>query len=495
MSEAQGSHLTNAKRVHFVGIGGIGLSAIARVLCAQGYVVSGSDARATTLTAELAAQGMHIEHGHDAAHVAGADLVVVSSAVPEQNPELQAARRMGIPVIKRDQLLGEMMADRYGIAVAGTHGKTTTAALIAFVLAELGLDPTFIVGGILQNLGTNARLGHGCHFVVEADEYDHTFLGLRPQLAVMLSIEMDHPDCFKNLEAVSADFGRFAHLVPDGGHLIGCADDARVLHVLQQTAANRSLRIVTYGLQRGDWQARQVRRNEWGGSDWGVFHAGQPVGDARLQLVGLHNISNALAVLAVADCLGLDLGRVLGVLPRFRGVRRRFECKGEAQGIVVIDDYAHHPTQIKATLAAARRRFGARPVWVFFQPHTYSRTKALLDEYARSFSDADHVLVSEIYAAREKDDLGVHGHDLVQRMSHPDAHYVATLQEASDYLSAHMQSGDVLLTLGAGNGDWVGEDVLTRLRQRASADPVLTKHSTEQTGVPAGRDAGSKYGH
>jgi len=452
--------------VHLIGIGGIGLSAIARVLLADGYQVSGSDAQPSALTAELQGLGMRIFAGHRAENVAGADLVIVSSAVPHSNPELQAARQAGIPVVKRAELLGDMMADRWGIAVAGTHGKTTTSALISFVLYGLGFDPTFIVGGILQDLGTNARLGHGPHFVVEADEYDHTFLGLRPRVAVVTVIEMDHPDCFADLEAVSADFLRFLQLVPEGGTLVGCADQARVVDLLRQATQGRAVTAVTYGLRaEGDWQARDVCVNEWGGSDFDVWHAGQVVGRARLRLVGLHNVSNALAVLAVVDRLGLDLAQVLEILPRFHGVRRRFEIKGEAQGVIVIDDYAHHPTEIRATLAAARRRFGQRPLWVFFQPHTYSRTRALLDEFAVSFGDADHVLISEIYAAREKDDLGIHARDLVQRVRHPDVRYVATLPEASALLQAELRPGDVLLTLGAGNGDQVGESVLQARRQ------------------------------
>jgi UDP-N-acetylmuramate--alanine ligase len=452
--------------VHLIGIGGIGLSAIARVLLADGYQVSGSDAQPSALTAELQVLGMQVFAGHRAENVAGADLVIVSSAVPDDNPELLAARQAGIPVVKRAELLGDMMVDRWGIAVAGTHGKTTTSALISFVLSELGLDPTFIVGGILQDLGTNARLGHGPHFVVEADEYDHTFLGLRPRMAVVTVVEMDHPDCFADLEAVSADFLRFLRLVPEGGTLVGCADQPRVVDLLRQAAQHRAVAAVTYGLRaEGDWQARDVCVNEWGGSDFAVWHAGQVVGQARLRLVGLHNVSNALAVLAVVDRLGLDLARVLEILPRFHGVRRRFEIKGEAQGVTVIDDYAHHPTEIQATLAAARRRFGQRPLWVFFQPHTYSRTRALLDEFAVSFGDADHVLISEIYAAREKDDLGIHARDLVQRVRHPDVRYVATLPEASALLQAELRPGDVLLTLGAGNGDRVGESVLQARRQ------------------------------
>ncbi len=453
------------RRIHFVGIGGIGLSAIARVLQEEGYSISGSDAKPTRLTAELAEQGMVVHDGHRAENVAGADLVVVSAAVPENNPEIVAARAAGIPVVKRADILGEMMADKIGIAVAGTHGKTTTSALVTFVLTELGLDPTFIVGGIMQNLGTNARLGQGPHFVIEADEYDHMFLGLQPKLAVVTVIEMDHPDCFADIEEMTQDFAQFVRLLPDGGTAIGCADQPRVLRLLQQAVAERPIDLITYGLGQGAWQAQGIRRNDWGGSDFTAFHGGQAVGQCRLRLPGLHNVSNTLAVLAVAHRLGLDLDAVLQVLPHFQGVRRRFEVKGEAKGVVVIDDYAHHPTEIQATLSAARRRYSGRPLWVFFQPHTYSRTRALLNEFAASFAIADHVLVAEIYAARETNNLGLSAQDLVQRMRHRDVRYVGTLQEASEYLGAALQPGDVLLTLGAGDGYLVGENVLRLLAQ------------------------------
>ncbi len=461
------SVLQNTRYVHFVGIGGIGLSAIARVLQGEGYVISGSDARSTALTAELAVLGMTVHHDHRPGNVLGADLVVVSSAVPEDNPEVVAAREAGIPVVKRAQILGEMMAGKFGIAVAGTHGKTTTSALISFVLAEAGLDPTFIVGGILQDMGTNARLGQGPHFVVEADEYDHTFLGLRPRLAVVTVIEMDHPDCFGDIEDIVQAFARFVRLLPDGGTAVGCADQPRVMELLQQVQQNRDIEVISYGLESGGmWRAQKVRVNAWGGNDFVVLRHGQRVGECSLRLPGLHNVSNALAVLAVAQRIGLDMKQVLEILPRFHGVRRRFEVKGQAGGVVVIDDYAHHPTEIRATLAGARRRYADRPLWVFFQPHTYSRTKCLLEEFASSFEDADHVMVSEIYAAREEDNLGITACDLVQRMSHPDVRYAATLEEASDYLQAVLQPEDVLLTLGAGDGYLVGEAILRVLGDR-----------------------------
>jgi UDP-N-acetylmuramate--alanine ligase len=460
------------QRVYFVGIGGIGLSAIARVLQEDGYQISGSDARQTPLTAELAEGGMTIYHGHRAENVRGADLVLVSSAVPEGNPEIVAARAAGIPVVKRADILGSMMADKVGIAVAGTHGKTTTTAMIAFVLDKLGQDPTFIVGGIMQDLGTNARRGLGPHFVIEADEYDHMFLGLQPRLVVVTVIEMDHPDCFGDVKEMTQAFEQFVRLLPEGGTAVGCADQQRVLRLLQRAATDQPMDLITYGLKGGTWQAQDIQCNAWGGSDFVALHDGQVVGQCRLRLPGLHNVSNTLAVLAVAHRLALDMDAVLKVLPSFQGVRRRFELKGEAGGVVVIDDYAHHPTQIRATLSAARRRFADRPLWVLFQPHTYSRTRALLDEFAKSFAVADHVLIAEIYAARETNDLGLSARDLVQRINHRDVHFAGTLQQASEYLGASLKPGDVLLTLGAGDGYLVGETVLRMLAQNRARQPL-----------------------
>jgi len=457
--------LEQARSVHFVGIGGIGLSAIARVLHARGYTVSGSDAQRTALTEKLDSLGMTVTIGHRAEHVRGADLIIASSAVPQDNPEILAGQQAGIPVVKRAQILGEMMAGKTSIAVAGTHGKTTTSALIAFVLTEAHLDPSYVVGGMLQDFGSNARHGNGPHFVIEADEYDHTFLGLLPSIAVVTVIEMDHPDCFRDLDEITGAFERFLHQLPDDGVAVGCADQRRVRQLLARLHHDRGIEIVTYGLElEADWTADKVQPNAWGGSDFEVMRRGVSVGRCGLRLTGLHNVANALAALAVIDRLELDMKLVLPLVSRFAGVTRRFELKGESKGIAVVDDYAHHPTEIRATLAAARRRYGRRPIWAFFQPHTYSRTKVLLNEFAASFDDADHVIVSEIYAAREQNSLGISARDLVKLMKHRDVRLVTTLQEAVDVLCAALRPGDVLLTLGAGDGYRVGEAVLCALR-------------------------------
>jgi UDP-N-acetylmuramate--alanine ligase len=458
------------QHVHVVGVGGIGMSAIARILRGWGYRVSGSDSHMSELTAELQAEGILVYSGHRPEHVEGADLVVRSSAVRVDNVEVLAAQKAGIPVVRRAQVLGEMMADRYGIAVAGTHGKTTTTAMLSFVLTELGLDPSYIVGGVLQNTGLNARVGLGPYFVIEADEYDRTFLGLTPSLAVVTVVEMDHPDCFADIADVESAFAQFLQRVPAGGTVVGCRDQAVVDRLLDDVSRSRSVDAIGYGLRSdADWMALDATVNTAGGSDFDVTYKGQPAARLRICLPGLHNVSNSLAVLACAQTLGLDLDEVADAMSRFTGVHRRFEVKGEVDGFAVIDDYAHHPTEIRATLAAARRRFDGRRIWAVFQPHTYSRTRALLDDFAKCFSDADHVLVTDIYAAREAEDTTISSRDLVGRIEHDDARYVATLAGALEALDLGVQPGDVVVTMGAGDGYLVGEKLLAIRLQRHGA--------------------------
>ncbi len=465
--------MTSPQHIHLVGIGGAGLSAIATVLLEQGYTVSGSDLHASPATERLARLGATVHVGHAAANLGDADLVVVSSAVPTGNPEVEEAQRRGIPVLKRAEWLGRMMAGKRGVAVAGTHGKTTTTAMIALILREAGLDPTFIVGGDIPQLGTNAAAGKGDVFVIEADEYDHTFLGLRPEIAVITVVEWDHPDCYPTPESIIEAFRGFAALVPPEGLVVGCGDEPGVQELLGQrikrirqtdSPLNLLNPLTSYGLNAGnDWRAVALRPNARGGYDFAVTRTGKRLGEVSLTVPGVHNVKNALAALVVADRLGIPFDRAATTLADFTGVGRRFEIKGEVGGVLVVDDYAHHPTEIRATLTAARARYPTRPIWAIFQPHTFSRTRALLDDFATAFADADHVVVVDIFPAREVDDGSVSSRDVVARMAHPDARYIGALDDAAAFLADHVHPGDVLITMGAGDGYRVGEMVMERL--------------------------------
>ncbi|MGQ9627196.1 MAG: UDP-N-acetylmuramate--L-alanine ligase [Anaerolineae bacterium] len=457
--------------IHIVGIGGMGLSAISKVLLEQGYKVSGSDLQLSALAEEMAASGAHLYEGHDPAHVAEAELVLISSAVPEDNPEVLAARSKGIPVLKRAEFFGPLLSGRKVVAVAGTHGKSTTAAMIAFILVEAGYEPGFIIGAHLRGLETNGRAGRGQYFVIEADEYDRTFLGLRPQIAVITNIEMDHPDCYRDLDEMATAFRKFISQVPDEGCIIGCRDEKIVQEILSAERSERKVKTATYGFNEGaDLRAYDLRPNALGGYDFAV-EAQVPgtFGSARhlsLKAPGRHNVLNALAAITATSEIGLSPAMIARGLMLFQGLRRRFERKGEACGVVVVDDYAHHPTEIRATLSAARESFPNRELWTFFQPHTYSRTQIFLEDFARSLVSADHVIVSEIYAAREKDTGMVSGADIVRAMTHRDARYIPTLEEAAKHLAQNMSPGSVLLTLGAGDGYIVGEKVLAALKEK-----------------------------
>ncbi|MGD9098932.1 MAG: UDP-N-acetylmuramate--L-alanine ligase [Anaerolineae bacterium] len=445
--------------VHLVGIGGAGLSAIARVLMEIGCRVSGSDRVASALTAALAEEGATVYVGHRAEQVSGADLLVVSSAIPADNAELRAARTRSIPVLKRADFLGQMMTGRVAVAIAGSHGKTTTSGMMATVLLAADQDPSFIVGGQIAHLGTNARAGTG-PFVIEADEYDRTFLGLRPTIAVVTNVEHDHPDCYPTFDEFRAAFEAFVALLPEYGQLVVCADDpgARALGAL---AGAQGKSVMRYGLvEEADWQAMNAQPNGAGGCDYVALRRGELKGLVRLRIPGAHNVLNSLAVLAVSDLLGLPFDVVTQALRLFRGMGRRFEIKGVANGVTVVDDYAHHPTEIRATLAAARQNYPGRRIWAVWQPHTYSRVKTLLDDFVTAFADADHVVVTPIYAAREIDDLGVSSERVVARMDHADARAVADLDQAVALLEAQVRSGDVVLTLGAGDSHVIGERLL-----------------------------------
>jgi UDP-N-acetylmuramate--alanine ligase len=449
-----------------VGIGGIGISAIARVLLEQGYRVSGSDLRSSEVAQALSDAGAVVHIGHDAAHLGEADTVLISSAIPESNPEVMAARERGLPVLKRSEFLGQLMAaplggSRIGLAVAGTHGKTTTTSMIVTILDRAGLDPTFIVGGVIPSLGTNARAGKGPHFVIEADEYDHMFLGLRPTVAAITHLEHDHPDCFPTMREMEAAFDQFLDLVPDGGMIVACADQPAVAALLERARSRSAARIVTCGLDVGrDWRAVDLEANARGGYSFTVLKAGERWGAVELQAPGVHNVQNALLALVVADHAGVRRTQIGDALAAFAGARRRFEVVGHAGGVTVIDDYGHHPTEIRATLEAARARYGERPVWAVFQPHTYSRLAALWDEFCACFDDADHVVVLDIYAAREKDTLGLSAAALAEAIRRPDVRHVSGLENAARAVVERVEADGVVITLSAGDGNLVGTRVL-----------------------------------
>jgi len=473
------------KQIHFIGIGGIGMSALARLLLDQGQTVSGCDLHESSITRELAQHGATIALGHSSAHLRNAEMVVITAAVRPDNPEVQHAHAQGIPVIKRAELLGRLMAVKRGIAVAGTHGKTTTASLIAWALVRAGLDPTVLVGGEVPELGGNALSGHGSWLVAEADEFDASFLTLQPEIAVVTNIEAEHLDFYKDLAGVVAAFQQFLQQIPAAGHIVFCLDDPVLagLESTQDMAHKRDQRelsrgevllpgvfqtqsMVSYGLRpAARWRAERLRSNPLGGTDFLCVYNGAPYAEFSLRIPGRHNVSNALAVVATCHLLGVAPNVLKDALASFGGVKRRFQVLGEAKGVTVIDDYAHHPTEVRATLAAARQRYQGRPIYCLFQPHTYSRTKLLMALYTDAFQDADSVCITEIYPAREEDVWGVSGADLARSLHHPHVAFTPTLEEAASLLLKTLRAGDVLLVMGAGDVYTVGESVLRELRK------------------------------
>ncbi len=459
-------------RVHFIGIGGSGLSAIARLLKESGYQVTGSDQALTSFAADLQASGLTVFIGHHPRNILGADWVVRSSAVADDNPEVQAALRAGIPVYKRADFLGQLMSNKTGIAVAGTHGKTTTTAMIAWMLSALGRDPSFIVGGVMNNYGVNARAGKGSAFVIEADEYDRMFLGLKPRIEVVTNLEHDHPDCYPTFEDMFNAFEQFVNLLPQDGTLIACAEDEGSASLLPR-ARKGGRGVVAYSVQNEmtinspQWmQARSLKPNEKGGFTFiattNIAEAGAQSVTVALQVPGEHNVLNALAALSVAAVMGFSLKNAAAALGEFKGTGRRFQVLGEKRGITIVDDYAHHPTEIRATLAAARARYPGRKIWAVWQPHTYSRTRTLFYEFSRAFAEADEVLVTEIYAAREpKQEFS--SAEVVASMPHPSARFSGALEDTAEYLLKHLRSGDVLIVLSAGDANQVSANVLAGL--------------------------------
>ncbi len=455
-------------RIHMVGIGGIGMSGIAEILLhlGSGIQVTGSDAKLSGITERLASLGAEILEGHCAVNVEGADLVVTSSAVRKDNPEVVAARHLQIPIIPRAEMLAELMRlYRYGIAIAGSHGKTTTTSMVATVMDQAGLDPTVVVGGKLASLGSNARFGHGEYMVVEADESDGSLVILQPTIAVLTNADAEHLDHFAGIEDICRCFGEFINKVPFYGTVVLCLDDANVQMMIPRTKR----RAITYGfVPQADVVARDVRyERDRFGSEFTVVHRGEELGVMRLSVPGRHNVLNALAATAVGLDLKIEFAKIVEALATFRGADRRFQIKGERGGVLVVDDYGHHPTEIQATLEAAAS--SGRRVVVMFQPHRYSRTQHLLDDFGRAFYSAEVVLVTDIYAASEDPIPGISGERLaesIERHGHRRVEYTGSVERTTARALEIARPGDLLLTLGAGNVHRAGDELLKGLEER-----------------------------
>ncbi len=482
------------QRIHFVGIGGIGMSGIAEVLLNLGYKVSGSDLKSSSVTQRLAGLGAAVFEGHRAENIVGAEVVVTSSAIAIENPEVTEAHKLHIPVIQRAEMLAELMRLKYGIAIAGMHGKTTTTSMVAAVLAAGGLDPTVVVGGRVDAMGSNARLGKSQYLVAEADESDRSFLKLTPILSVVTNIDREHMDCYRNMRDVKKTFLDFMDRVPFYGMIVACNDDA----VLRRLLPDVQRRTVTYGTKRGsDFLIKRsdgVRKSQnpypfdklRAGSvaqdttrvghplnQFRIRYRGNDLGEFTLHVPGVHNVLNATAAIAVG--IGLDVGveAIRTALDQFRGVDRRFQLRGRAAGVSVIDDYGHHPTEIRATLAAARQ-CGFRKIHLVFQPHRYTRTRDLMEEFTTAFGDADSLFVLDIYAASEKPIEGITGELLAQKIqekSGKSVQYTSSSAEAVDRAAAAAHDGDMILTLGAGSVSQLGPTILEKLKQREDAHP------------------------
>ncbi len=473
------------QRIHFVGIGGIGMSGIAEVMLNLGYKISGSDLRKSAVTERLAALGAVIFEGHAASNITGADVLVTSSAIKADNPEVAEARRLHVPVIQRAEMLAELMRLKYGIAIAGMHGKTTTASMVAAVLAAGGLDPTVVVGGRVDAMGSNARLGKSQYLVAEADESDRSFLKLSPILSVVTNIDREHMDCYRDMHDVRRTFLEFMERVPFYGMVVGCNDDV----VLRRLLPRVHRRVTTYGTSEGsDFLIRMVASPaasvQAGSAQTGsvpaagehsplvrfqVTYKEKDLGEFTLHVPGTHNVLNATAAIAVGIALDVSAEQIRSALDGFRGVDRRFQLKGKAAGVSVIDDYGHHPTEIRATLAAARQ-CGFRRVHVIFQPHRFTRTRDLMDEFTTAFADADTLCLLDIYPASEKPIAGITTKALAIRIAGAGKRgvsYVPSFSDAVAKAANLAEPGDMVLTLGAGSVSQLGAMLLEKLEAKS----------------------------
>ncbi len=457
--------LIPGQRIHFIGIAGAGLSAIARVLLDQGFMITGSDLNQSDLTVELENDGAVIHRGHNASHVGDAELVVASSAIPSDHIEIMTAEAQGIPVYKRKDIMEAVMFGHYNIAIAGTHGKTTTTSMVIHILQQADKSPSFIVGGKMGNTGKNAGIGNGNAFVIEADEYDNMFHGLRPNLEVITNIEHDHPDFFKTPHQLITSYSRFVGLLPANGLLVGCVDDS-ITSIFIRNRLIVHLPVTSYGIKntQADWRAINIRHED-GKTIYTVMREGKQVGDVTLSVPGNHNILNSLAALIVADHQGVDFDVASKALTSFRNTGRRFDIRGEKDRVMLVDDYAHHPTEIKATIQAAQERYPDHHIWAVWQPHTYSRVKQFMSGFLTAFDKANHVLVTPVYAARERPLEGISSLNIVAEMTHPSAHYAPSLDDAIEMLREQVRPPAIVLILSAGDAPRIAEEYLSVAEQ------------------------------
>ncbi len=468
MSKERAEMFKSVRKVHMVGIGGIGMSGIAEILIDQGFEVSGSDRQLSEITDRLKKLGAKIFKGHAAKNLGEADVVVYSSAVHLDNLELVAAAEKKIPVIRRAEMLAELMRMKYGIAIAGTHGKTTTTSMTSLVLMEGGLDPTVIVGGKLSSFGgTNARLGHGEYIVVEADEFDRSFLQLAPVIAAITTLEREHLDIYTDLEDIKRAFVEFANKVPFYGFVILCLDESSIQEILPLIRK----KVVTYGLNaQSDLRAVNILFDA-NRSKFNLLLRGKDLGEINLNVPGLHNVKNSVAAIGIGLELGIEFSKIKKAVESFTGVYRRLEIKADIDGVTIVDDYAHHPTEVQATLSALRSGWPQRRVVAVFQPHLFSRTRDFHDEFGKSFLNADVLVVIEIYPAREEPIQGITGELIVndaRAFGHKEAYYVQDKRQLSEFLMKIKKSGDIVVTLGAGDILKYGEEFIGKMKTSTS---------------------------
>lgn len=449
--------LKQLKHVHFIGIGGSSMSGLAEILLSKGYKVSGSDIKSSKATQKLENMGAEIFIGHRPENIASPDLVVYTVAVKEDNAEMVRSRELKIPVIDRAELLGLLMKKHsFGIAVAGTHGKTTTTSMITTIMLEANTDPTAHIGGELDCIGGNTRIGNSKFFITEACEYYSSFLKFHPFMEVILNVEVDHVDYFRDIEHIKDTFRKFVDLVPPDGYIVACGDDENTMSVL----TGKNCNIITYGMKNHEamWTAGNISYNSMGCASFDVYRHGVLMGTVSLSVPGPHNVSNSLAAISACYTCGCSMDAITEGLRNFGGSHKRFEVIGLVDEIKIIDDYAHHPSEVKATLNAAKNTIHNK-IWCVFQPHTYSRTKAFINEFARSFSMADNIIITDIYAAREKDPGDIHSSMLAEKIREQgcNAIYLSEFDEIAQYLDKNAGPGDLILTMGAGDIVRVGE--------------------------------------